>query len=65
MGTEYIIMEKASGVELSEVWDNMIPQDKATLAKQLAEITTRLANTKFAYYGSLYYQRDISPDESK
>lgn len=58
-------MEKAPGVELSHVWDTLQPRVKVTLVKQLADITAKLSNARFPYYGSLYYQKDISETEGR
>lgn len=58
-------MEKAPGIELTNVWDNLQPRDKVTLVKQLADITARLSSAHFSYYGSLYHQKDLSETEGK
>ena len=52
-------MEKCPGIELSRVWDELSGKEKIEIVKQLAIFTARLANTKFPFYGSLYYTRDI------
>jgi hypothetical protein len=61
VGAEYIIMEKCGGIELGHVWDELIGKEKAEIVRQLATYSARLSKTKFLYYGSLYYSRDI-PD---
>ncbi|KAK2761259.1 hypothetical protein FQN54_001781 [Arachnomyces sp. PD_36] len=65
LGAEYIIMEKAPGVELAQVWGKIKSRDKVTLVKQLADITAKLSGAQFPYYGSLYYRKDISETEGK
>lgn len=52
-------MEKASGVELSRVWDTMKAKNKMHLVQQIATITSRLGNARFKHYGSLYYRCDV------
>lgn len=53
-------MEKASGVELSRVWETMPGRNKVRIVKQLASITSRLANTHFGQFGSIYRRGDVS-----
>ncbi|PGH26506.1 hypothetical protein AJ80_01820 [Polytolypa hystricis UAMH7299] len=65
LGAEYIIMEKAPGIELGRVWDSLKGRDKANIAKQLGDLTARLSSARFASYGSLYYGRDLADDESR
>lgn len=60
LGVEYIIMEKARGIELSRLWKRMANQEKARLAGNIAKMMAKLSQTQFAGYGSLYYQQDIS-----
>ncbi|WEW56950.1 hypothetical protein PRK78_002409 [Emydomyces testavorans] len=62
---EYIVLEKAPGVELSHVWDNLSPRDKSTLVKQLGEITGRLSKATFPCYGSLYHLKDLPESEAR
>ncbi|KKY18382.1 putative phosphotransferase enzyme family protein [Phaeomoniella chlamydospora] len=59
LGAEYLVMEKASGIELSRVWDTLKPRKKIGIVKQLASFTSRLGNTRFPRLGSLYYREDI------
>jgi hypothetical protein len=54
-------MEKAHGIELDKVWDDMKSRDKATLVKNLAGVTAQLSKTRLPGYGSLYYRADM-PD---
>lgn len=60
VGTEYIIMEKCPGIELSVVWNELAGKQKIEIVKQLATFTARLSNARFPYYGSLYYTKDIA-----
>ena len=63
IGAEYIIMEKAAGVELAQVWGDLEPRDKVSLVKQLADISSRLGENRFSSYGALYFQKDLSQAE--
>ncbi|OJJ42503.1 hypothetical protein ASPZODRAFT_105245 [Penicilliopsis zonata CBS 506.65] len=64
LGAEYIVMEKAPGVELGRRWDQLKARDKLSIVKQLAGITCTLAQSRFPCYGSLYKRRDVAPSES-
>ncbi|KAH9210302.1 phosphotransferase enzyme family protein [Leptodontidium sp. 2 PMI_412] len=59
VGAEYIIMEKQSGVMLSDVWDDMKGSQKAEILKQVVGIERALASTKFKKFGGLYYKHDL------
>lgn len=63
LGAEYIVMEKAPGIELQRVWENLKPRDKLSIVKQIASVTSSLAQTRFPGYGSLYKKQDISTSE--
>ncbi|KAH7356523.1 phosphotransferase enzyme family protein [Rhexocercosporidium sp. MPI-PUGE-AT-0058] len=64
VGSEYIIMEKQSGVMLYDVWDTMKGSQKAEILKQVVGIEKALASTKFTKFGSLYYKQDLPQSES-
>ncbi|KAJ5932236.1 kinase-like domain-containing protein [Penicillium verrucosum] len=65
LGAEYIVMEKARGIELGRVWDDLKPSDKLAIVKQVAHITCNLAQFRFPHYGALYRRDDIELFESK
>lgn len=64
VGAKYIIMEKAEGVPLAQVWNRLGVPDKAKLLRQIF----RSMNTWLAHplpgYGGLYYGKDISSERS-
>ena len=60
LGAEYIAMQKAPGIELDRVWDNLKGREKLSIVKQVASITCRLAQHQFPCYGALYRRQDIS-----
>ncbi|KAF1912816.1 kinase-like domain-containing protein [Ampelomyces quisqualis] len=59
VGAEYIVMEECPGIELSRLWDDLAAKQKIDIVRQLATFSTRLSKARFAYYGSLYYAKDI------
>lgn len=59
MGAEYIIMEKAPGVEVARLWKTMKSDHKILFVKNLAEITAKLSEARFSACGSLYFRRDL------
>jgi hypothetical protein len=61
VGAEYIIMEKCPDIELGRLWDELSSKQKIDVVRQLATFSARLSKARFAYYGSLYYAKDI-PD---
>ncbi|KAE8401584.1 phosphotransferase enzyme family protein [Aspergillus pseudonomiae] len=56
VGAEYILMERVKGRQLSEVWDNMSEAERFGLLKSLVGIEQKLASSRFAFHGSLYYK---------
>jgi hypothetical protein len=54
-GTEYIIMEHVSGVQLHEKWPSMNILQHMQCVNSLAELVIEMANLKFPAYGSLYF----------
>jgi len=54
--SEFIIMEKADGVPLAEIWESV---DHVDLIHKLVQLHHPLLNLRFTHYGSLYYKDDI------
>jgi hypothetical protein len=52
-------MEKCQGIELGRLWDDLSAKQKIEIVRQLATFSARLSKACFAYYGSLYYAKDI------
>ncbi|CAG8150304.1 unnamed protein product [Penicillium nalgiovense] len=61
---EYIVMEKAPGVELGRIWEDLKSPDKLSIVKQIAAITCTLARSLSPYHGALYRRQDVSQSES-
>ncbi|KAL8754810.1 MAG: hypothetical protein Q9199_004081 [Rusavskia elegans] len=64
VGAEYIIMEKAPGVQLFTVWDDLSATDRIKLIKSLTQLEHQLAAIQFPAYGNLYFRQSI-PEPSK
>lgn len=59
VGVEYIVMEKAPGVQLFKVWGDMNDRDHLSLVKQLTEFESQMANVRFPANGSLYLTKSM------
>lgn len=60
VGAEYVIMEKAAGVRLFQLWGTMTEFEKLQLIKNLTKLEAQLAAIKFPAYGGLYLRTDPS-----
>ncbi|KAL8966705.1 MAG: hypothetical protein Q9183_003248 [Haloplaca sp. 2 TL-2023] len=60
VGAEYIIMEKAPGVQLFAVWDKVSASGRLKLIKSLTQLESQLATIHFPAYGNLYHRHSIS-----
>ena len=62
VGTEFLICEKAPGVEMKEVWNNTQYQDFVNLAhisKAIYDIEKKFISCQFSNYGSIFYKKDL------
>ena len=59
VNAEYIIMEKAPGVELDTGWEAITGRQKYEIVKQLVGFENSFASTRFKLFGSLYYAQDV------
>ena len=59
VGAEYIIMQKAPGVQLSDVWDAMELGARMQLRLNLALHQEAWLSVSFREYGALYYASDL------
>ncbi|RAH67227.1 phosphotransferase family protein [Aspergillus aculeatinus CBS 121060] len=64
LDAEYIVMEKARGIELSRVWETLKPREKLSIVQQLGSITSRLSSGRFPAHGSLYLREDVAESEA-
>ena len=63
VGAEYIIMEKATGVQLDKVWPKMNIKDRFEVAKAVSRYQKAWMSTSFSQYGSLYYSSGLSDSD--
>lgn len=61
VGAEYIIMEKAPGVQLFKVWDTISDRAKLTVVEKLTKLEKELASIQFPALGSLYLSESHTP----
>ncbi|KAL1679593.1 kinase-like domain-containing protein [Schizophyllum commune] len=61
IGCEYIIMEKARGVQLSTIWHSLDAGKRKNVLNSLIATEQRLLNASFSQYGGLYYKKDVHP----
>lgn len=59
IGAEYIIMEKAPGIQLDDVWKNMGFQERRALTESVAHYQSLWTSIRFQKLGSLYYAQDL------
>ncbi|DAA78686.1 TPA_exp: Uncharacterized protein A8136_2471 [Trichophyton benhamiae CBS 112371] len=59
VGTEYIIMEKATGKPLTDRWFNITPKEMLKLVTSYVDIEKKLFSFPFAAHGSLYYKETL------
>lgn len=65
VGAEYIIMEKVSGVPLTQVWNTLKLPQRFQVLLALTKLQMKWLGVSFSHYGSLYYMGDVpSPARS-
>ncbi|KAL8955937.1 MAG: hypothetical protein Q9193_006380 [Seirophora villosa] len=64
VGAEYIIMEKAPGIQLHTVYGDLQGHQRLQLVESLTKFERELASIRFPAYGSLYLRHSIN-DASK
>ena len=50
VAAEYIIMEEVLGVRLGEAWDELKPDSKLAIMRELVSIETKLLSMSFSQY---------------
>jgi hypothetical protein len=65
VGAEYIIMEKATGVQLFNTWSTMSDSDRFELVQRTTELEGELASIRFPPSGSLYLRESLAKDEAQ
>ena len=59
VGSEYIIMEKVDGVNLSSHWDDFNVETRHNIVRALAEMLSRLFDARFSSLGCLFFKGDV------
>ncbi|GES58153.1 phosphotransferase family protein [Aspergillus terreus] len=59
VGSEYIIMEKAKGTALGDIWYRLSKPSKHKFIEQVVEIEAILASVSFPKHGCIYYSKDL------
>lgn len=52
-------MEKAPGVELGKLWEDLTGRQRYEVVKQIVGYEKAFASTRFTMFGSLYYATDL------
>lgn len=65
VGAEFIITEKAKGVQLSSVWPKMTIQNRFAFLRNLAKLQRKWTQVVFSHYGSLYHSEDLDSNSQK
>ncbi|KAL4945557.1 hypothetical protein BDV06DRAFT_184514 [Aspergillus oleicola] len=60
VGAEFIVMEKAPGIQLFEEWGNMQEIEKLELIQTLTQLEAQLSSLSFPAYGGLYLKEDAN-----
>ncbi|KUM65801.1 hypothetical protein ACN42_g1268 [Penicillium freii] len=60
VGVEYIIMEKASGVQLFQVWEKMPKTERPPFIRGLARLEAQLSAIRFPASGGLYLRNETN-----
>ncbi|PYI00406.1 phosphotransferase enzyme family protein [Aspergillus sclerotiicarbonarius CBS 121057] len=58
-GIEYIVMEKAPGVNLATMWLGMTKKQRHQLASSFVQVERQFFNIPFGSIGSIYFKKDI------
>jgi hypothetical protein len=64
VGAEYIIMEKAPGVQLFKKWAGMSDADQFQLVLGLAKLEGQIGKLHFPASGSLYLREDMGEGDA-
>lgn len=59
--SEYIILERIGGKQLTEVWENLQEPDRLQLIRNFAQLESKLAEIEFPAYGALYLRDHLPP----
>ncbi|KAI2739974.1 hypothetical protein DTO013E5_10189 [Penicillium roqueforti] len=58
VGSEYIIMEEASGTQLGLIWNQLSPDKKLSIMREIVTIESKMLAVSFSHFGSIYFASD-------
>ncbi|KAJ5207428.1 hypothetical protein N7472_003876 [Penicillium cf. griseofulvum] len=58
VGSEYIIMEEVSGIQLGLIWNQLSPDRKLSIMKEIVTIESKMLAMSFSHFGSIYFASD-------
>ena len=61
VGAEFIIMEKALGIEVSKVWPQLSEKHRLRLIDQIIRIEKGALENPLPGYGSIFFRNDVDP----
>ncbi|KAJ5811266.1 hypothetical protein N7474_007567 [Penicillium riverlandense] len=59
--SEYIVLEKSPGQQLTHVWDTVSESDRMQLIRGFAQLESSLATIQFPGYGALFLRHALPP----
>lgn len=65
MGAEYIIMQKAPGIQLEDVWTGMGLKERVKVVEQILRYQQKWKSISFKQFGSLYFAQDVRKQNSQ
>ena len=64
VGAEFIIMEKAPGIEVSKVWPELSEKHRLDVIKEIIRIEKGALENPLPCYGSIFFRSDVDPKMS-
>ncbi|KAJ5156966.1 uncharacterized protein N7482_008066 [Penicillium canariense] len=58
VGSEYILMEEATGTQLGVLWDELSPDLKLSIMREVVSIESKMLSVSFSHFGSIYFASD-------
>ncbi|KAJ5213383.1 hypothetical protein N7449_000552, partial [Penicillium cf. viridicatum] len=58
VGSEYIIIEEASGTQLGLIWNQLSPDKKLSIIREIVTIELKMLTVSFSHFGSIYFASD-------
>ena len=65
VGAEYILMEKAEGRPLGDVWFTLSQRDRIKVLSRIVDHEAKLFSLDFSAFGSLYFEEDLPREMGK